>query len=119
MTKKDKIINIVYNTIGVKLNKSQLNFSSINKTGLYSIEPNLQRKEKNWQFVLINTRVKKMYIFEVPAHHPVYKKLYYRGDKDRYRLEFYVGDDGFREKLKHESFAKFLIGECGYYKDEF
>lgn len=119
MTKNDKIINLVYNTIGLRLNKSQLNSSTINKTGLYSVEPNLKRKENDWHLVLINTRIKKMYVFEVPAHHPVYKKLYCRADKDRYRLEFYVGDLTFREKLKYESFEKFLIGECSYYKDVF
>ena len=119
MTKNDKIINLVYNNIGIRLNKSQLNSSTINKTGLYSVEPNLKRKEKDWHLVLINTRVKKMYVFLVPANHSVYQKLYYRGDKDRYRLVFYVGDLSFREILKYESFEKFLIGECRYDKDEF
>ena len=119
MTKNDKIINIVYNTIGIRLDKSQLNSSTINKNGIYSVEPNFKRKQKNWHLVLINTRIKKMYVFEVPANHPIYKKLYYRGDKGRYRLLFDVGDDSFREILKHESFAKFLIGECRYYKEEF
>jgi hypothetical protein len=60
-----------------------------------------------------------MYVFEVPANHPVYKKLYYRVDKDRYRLLFNVGDMSFREILKYEKFDKFLVGECSYYEDYF
>ena len=37
MTKNDKIINIVYNTIGIRLDKSQLNSSTINKTGFIQL----------------------------------------------------------------------------------
>jgi hypothetical protein len=119
MIKNDKIINIVYNSIGVRLDKSQLNSSIINQTGLYSVEPNYRRKEKDWHLVLIDTRKRKMYVFIIPANNPVYKKLYYRGDKDCYRLEFYVGDSDFREKRHFESFKKFLVGECDYSNDIF
>ena len=43
MTKNEKIINIVYNRTGIKLNKAQLNLSTINQTGEYSVEPNFKR----------------------------------------------------------------------------
>ncbi|NVK73078.1 MAG: hypothetical protein HWE24_06320 [Oceanospirillaceae bacterium] len=119
MSKNDKIINVVYNTIGIKLNKSQLNSSTINKTGLYSVEPNYKRKEKDWHLVLINTRIKRMYVFVVPSNHAVYKKLYIRADKNVYRLLFNVDDNSFREIMKYERFDKFLVGECQYYDDLF
>ena len=60
-----------------------------------------------------------MYVFEIPANHLVYDKLYCRGDKDVYRLLFDIDDNSFREKLKFESFQKFLIGECKYDGEKF
>ena len=54
MTKNDSIINIVFNTIKIKLIKSQLNSSTINMNGIYSVEPNFKRKERDWYLVLIN-----------------------------------------------------------------
>jgi len=54
MTKNDRIINIVFNTIRIRLNKSHLNSSTINNNGIYSVEPNFRRKENYWHLVLIN-----------------------------------------------------------------
>lgn len=119
MTKNNKIINIVFNTINKKLNKSQLNSSSINKNGIYSVEPNFRRKENDWHLVLINNREKKLFVFEIPKNHLVYDKLYKRPDKDRYRLLFDLDDMSFIESLRHESFSKFLIGTCEYNEDIF
>ncbi len=119
MTKNDRIINIVFNTINIKLNKSQLNSSTINKNGIYSVEPNFKRKEKDWHLVLINNRQKKLFVFEITKNHKVYDRLYNRSDKCRYRLLFDLDDMSFRERFSHESFSKFLTGTCEYNEDVF
>ena len=36
MTKNDRIINIIFNTIGIRLNKSQLNSSTINNKDAFN-----------------------------------------------------------------------------------
>lgn len=119
MTKNDSIINIVLNTIKTKLNKSQLNSSTINRNGIYSVEPNFKRKERDWYLVLINNSKKKLFVFDIPENHKVYDKIYKRKGEGRYRLLFDLDDMSFREKLSHESFSKFLIGTCEYSEDIF
>lgn len=119
MTKNDKIINIVFNIIGIRVNKFQLNSSTINQNGIYSVEPDFRRKENNWYLVLINNRQKTLFAFEIPKNHKVFDKLYIRKVEGRYRLLFDLDDMSFREKLSHESFSKFLIGTCQYNENEF
>lgn len=119
MTKNDKIINLVFNSIGLKLDKSQLNSSTINNTGIYSVEPNFNRKDKDWYLVLINTKIKKLYIFCVPSNHSLYNKLYFRDKKNVYRLLFNVADENFIELQKSIRFDKFLVGECTYQENLF
>jgi hypothetical protein len=119
MTKNDRIINIVFNTIRIRLNKSQLNSSTINSNGIYSVEPNFRRKENYWYLVLINNMQKKLFVFEIPENHKVYDKLYKRTTDGRYRLLFDLDDMSFRERHSHESFSKFLAGTCKYNEDIF
>ena len=119
MTKNDRIINIVFNTIRIRLNKSHLNSSTINNNGIYSVEPNFRRKENYWHLVLINNRQKKLFIFEIPENHKVYDELYKRTAEGRYRLLFDLDDMSFRERLSHKSFSKFLAGTCEYNEDIF
>tara|TARA_B110000114_G_C14748544_1_gene260039 strand:+ start:121 stop:480 length:360 start_codon:yes stop_codon:yes gene_type:complete len=119
MTKNEKIINIVYNRTGIKLNKAQLNLSTINQTGEYSVEPNFKRKLDDWHLVLINTRQKIIFIFIIPKNHNLYSNLYKRNDKSVYRLIFDVNDMNFREKLRYERFDKYLIAQCEYNENNF
>ena len=119
MTKNDRIINIIFNTIRIRLNKSQLNSSTINSNGIYSVEPNFRRKENYWHLVLINNRQKKLFVFEIPENHKVYDELYKRSAEGRYRLLFDIDDMSFKEIYSHESFSKFLTGTCEYNEDIF
>ena len=119
MTKNDRIINLVFKSTGLKLDKSQLNSSTINKTGIYSVEPNVNRKDNEWSLVLINTKIKKLYVFCIPANDIIYNKLYFRDKKNVYRLLFNVADENFIELQKSIRFDKFLVGECTYQENLF
>lgn len=112
-----KVINLILNTTGVHVDKSNANLSTINANGIYSVEPNLNRINNNWYLILINTRNKTIYVFNIPSNHFIYNKLYKRDDKDVYRLLFNVDDSNFEEKHAHERFDRFLEGECKYAKD--
>ena len=113
--KNDRLINIITNTIGVKLNKTQLNSATINKSGTFWIEPNFKRMQNDLHLVLINTKIKKLYVFIVPAFHSIYEKLYRREKEQRFHIEFFLNDMNFRERFTYERFDKFLIGECEYF----
>ena len=112
MTKNDRIINIIFNTIGIRLNKSQLNSSTINSNGIYSVEPNFRRKENYWHLVLINNRQKKLFVFEIPENHKVYDELYKRSAEGRYRLLFDIDDMSFEEI--YIELRKQYKGKVGY-----
>lgn len=112
-----KVINLIFNTTGVHVDRSNANLSTINSSGLYSVEPNFERIHNNWYLILINTQNKTIYVLNIPANNSVYEQLYKRNDKDVYRLIFDIDDTYFREKLSRERFDRFLEGECRYEDD--
>jgi hypothetical protein len=115
--KKRNVINLIYNTTGIKIDISNVNLSTINSNGIYSVEPNFDRPNHDWHLILINTQKRKVFVFNIPAHHKIYSKLYTREDKNVFRLLFDIDDPSFREHFSHERFNNFLETECSYEKD--
>lgn len=112
-----KVINVILNTLGISIEKSKTNLSTINSNGIYSVEPNFERQNDIWHLILINTQKRKLYIFSIPPNHSIYRVLYRREDKKVFRLLFDIDDLTFREHLSHERLENFLVGEYSYDDD--
>ena len=101
---KQEAIQLVNKKLGLKLNSNNTNWSNINADGIWSMEPNLDRKNRTLYLLLNNNDTNKLHAFEISANHEVYKKLYVRKDRPVFRLLFDVSDSEFIEKLMHVNF---------------
>jgi hypothetical protein len=104
---KQEAIQLVNKKLGLKLNSNNTNWSNINADGIWSMEPNLDRKNRTLYLLLNNNSTNKLHAFEIPANHTVYEMLYVRDNKGVYRLVFNVNDSEYIEILKHINFKKF------------
>ena len=111
---KTKIINYIKNVSGEIINNNNFNISTINKTGKYSVEPNQNCLNSDWHLCLINTKKQTIYYFLIPSKSAIYEKLYFREDKNKYRLLFETTDKKFTESSCHEHFRKFLKEDIKY-----
>ena len=111
---KEVLVQQINEKFDASIKKSQLNISTINKSGDYSVEPNFKRAEDQWCLVLINNKVKTCSVFKIPKKHPVYEKLYQRNDKPVFRLIFDPDDKNYREKQSSVRFDHFLVGTLEY-----
>ena len=109
-----KVINTIENYLRCRIDRGNFNLSTINSTGDYSVEPNQNCPEREWHLSLINTHDKVINYFVIPKHGEVYSELYYRKDKDRYRLVFETRDDNFKEKYCGVKFARYLVSSFSY-----
>ena len=105
---KTKLLNVIYNTTGIRVDKLNFNLSTINKNGIYSVEPNWKRPYSEWFLILINTQTMRVYLFQIPAHSNIYKNLYRREEKEVFRSIFNLGDDQFTDTLSGVRFDQFL-----------
>lgn len=106
---KNMLANLIFNTVGIDIKKDSFNISTINSSGIYSVEPNKNSPHSEWFLCLIDTRSMLAHLFKLPANAEVYKRLYFREDKQRFRLIFNLSDLDFLEKLSGERFNKYLI----------
>lgn len=104
---KDTAIQLVNRKINIKINTNNTNWSNINANGIWSMEPNLDRKNRTLYLLLNNNNTNKLHVFEIPANHTVYEILYIRENKGVFRLVFEVNDSDFIETLVHTNFKKF------------
>ena len=111
---KSSIINKINNKFNLNLNPSNTNLSNINANGIWSMEPNFKRSTSKLYLVLNNNITRKAHVFEIPANHSVYEKLYVRDKKGVYRLIFNVSDTEFIENLKYINFINFYKGFIEY-----
>lgn len=105
-----KLLNVIQNTLGIRIDKRNFNKSTINSNGKYSVEPNQKCPNADWFLCLINTRTMEVNVFTVPANSSIYSKLYFREDKSRYRLVFGTSDRNFIDELSKERFDRFITG---------
>ena len=111
---KDAAIQLINKKLSLKLNSNNTNWSNINADGIWSMEPNLKRQNQKLYLLLNNNRTNKLHVFEIPANHEDYKKLYIRKDRPVFRLLFDVSDSQFNEKLGDVNFKNFLKGSIDY-----
>tara|TARA_B100000787_G_scaffold152503_1_gene126165 strand:+ start:260 stop:1087 length:828 start_codon:yes stop_codon:yes gene_type:complete len=111
---KKKIRNYIKNVSGEIIDKNNFNISTINNTGGYSVEPKKNCPNSDWHLCLINTKKQTIHYFLIPRESAVYGNLYFREDKNRYRLLFETTDKNFTESLRHEHFGKFFKKEIKY-----
>ena len=111
---KEIALKTVSKTLGFNLNSTNTNLSNINSNGIWSIEPNKDRRHQKLYLLLNNNHSNKIHVFEIPANHDVYDKLYIRNDRNVYRLLFDISDNEFIEKLKHINFINFYKGFIDY-----
>ena len=111
---KDRAIKEVNKRLNLNLSSNNTNWSNINSSGIWSLEPNCVRKAKILYLLLNNNRSNKIHAFEIPANHEVYSRLYSRNDRNVYRLLFNVSDTEFIETLKHVNFINFYKGFIDY-----
>lgn len=107
---KENAIKLIYQKFDLKLNSGNTNWSNINANGIWSMEPNCIRKAQKLYLLLNNNRSNKIHVFEIPANHSVYDRLYVREKKCVFRLVFNVSDTEFVETLKHINFKNFYKG---------
>jgi hypothetical protein len=107
---KESAIQLVNKKLNLNLNSNNTNWSNINSNGIWSIEPNCERRAHKLYLLLNNNRSNRIHVFEIPANDLVYNKLYSRNDKNVYRLLFKVSDSEFSETLKNIDFIKFHKG---------
>jgi hypothetical protein len=96
---KDIAIQLVNKKLGLKINSNNTNWSNINGNGIWSMEPNLERKNQTLYLLLNNNRTNIIHVFVISANHEIYNNLYIRNDKPVFRLLFDVSDTEFNEKL--------------------
>ena len=111
---KDTAIQLINKKLSLKLNTNNTNWSNINSNGIWSMEPNLDRQNRTLYLLLNNNHTNKIHVFEIPANHEVYKKLYTRKDRPVFRLLFDVSDTVFIETLENINFKNFLKGSIDY-----
>jgi hypothetical protein len=111
---KNSAIQLVNKMLNLNLSSNNTNWSNINSSGIWSMEPDCVRKTKKLYLLLNNNHSKKIHAFEIPANHGVYDKLYLRDKKGVYRLVFNVSDTEFIETLKHVNFINFYKGFIDY-----
>ena len=104
-----KIVNLIQNTVGIYIDKSNTNISTINLNDKYSVEPNFKRLNKTWYLVLINQYKKIIYLFEIPENDTLYKSIYKRTKKGCFRLVFDIDDNEFKDELSKQNLNKYLI----------
>lgn len=114
---KISVINVIQNTEGIYVDKSNTNLSTINSNNIYSVEPNFKRKDNDWYLLLINTVKRTIYVFKIPSNDNIYSKLEKRIDKEVYRLTFEIDDLTFRDKASGVKFDNFLKVRCKYDTD--
>lgn len=107
---KNIAIKQVNNKLNLNLNLTNTNWSNINSNGIWSIEPDCDRKNQKLYLLLNNNRSKKIHVFEIPANHNIYEKLYVRNVKNVFRLIFKVSDNEFVETLRGINFKNFHKG---------
>lgn len=105
---KTKLLNVIYNTTGIRVDKRNFNLSTINKNGIYSVEPNWDRQNSEWFLILINTQTMRVNLFQIPAYSVIYKNLYKREEKEVFRSLFGLEDDQFTDTLSGVRFDQFL-----------
>jgi hypothetical protein len=111
---KENAFKLIYQKFDLKLNSGNTNLSNINANGIWSMEPNCIRKAQKLYLLLNNNYSSKIHVFEIPANHEVYNKLYSRKDRNVYRLLFNVSDTNFIETLQHINFKNFYKGFIEY-----
>ncbi len=111
---KESAIKQVNHKLNLNLNSNNTNWSNINANGIWSIEPNCERKSQKLYLLLNNNLSKKIHVFEIPSNHEVYLKLYCRNDRNVYRLLFNLSDTEFIETLGHINFKFFYKGLIDY-----
>lgn len=112
--RKENATKLIYQKFDLKLNSGNTNWSNINANGIWSIEPNCVRKVQKLYLLLNNNRSNKIHVFEIPANHSVYDRLYVREKKGVFRLVFNVSDTEFIETLQHINFKNFYKGFIEY-----
>ena len=111
---KVKIVNLIQNTVGIYIDKSNTNISTINSNDIYSVEPNFSTPNKTWYLVLINQYKKIIYLFEIPVNDILYKSMYKRTDRNRFRLEFDIDDNQFKDKRSKQNLNKYLTRKFSF-----
>lgn len=111
---KDNAIKLINKKFQLKLDRDNTNWSNINSDGIWSMEPNLNRKDNELYLILNNNVLKKLHVFKIPANHSVYENLYVRKDRSVFRLLFNVHDTQFIETLMHINFKEFYIDFLQY-----
>lgn len=109
-----KIVNLIQNTVGIYIDKSNTNISTINSNDIYSVEPNFSTPYKTWYLVLINQYKKIIYLFEIPVNDILYKSMYKRSDRKRFRLEFDIDDNQFKDKRSKQNLNKYLTRKFSF-----
>ena len=99
--------------LNINLNSNNTNWTNINSNGIWSIEPNCDKKVKKLYLLLHNKRSNKIHVFEIPANHSVYNELY-SNNTIVYRLLFEVNDTNFIETLRHIDFKNFYLDIIDY-----
>jgi hypothetical protein len=107
---KDSAIQLVNKKLNLNLNSNNTNWSNINASGLWSMEPKFERQLHKLFLLLNNNRSNKIHVFEIPANHDLYEKLYVRDKKGVFRLVFEISDTEFIEKLKNINLKNFHKG---------
>ncbi len=102
---------MIQDELQTRVDSNNFNLSTINKTGLYSVEPNKNCPESDWHLCLIDTDNEIINYFIIPKESNIYSKLYVRKDRNTFRLIFEPTDKLFKEKLSNnnESFKEYLI----------
>lgn len=109
-----KIVNLIQNTVGIYIDKSNTNISTINSNDIYSVEPNFSTPYKTWYLVLINQYKKIIFLFEIPVNDILYKSMYKRSDRKRFRLEFDIDDNQFKDKRSKQNLNKYLTRKFSF-----
>ena len=111
---KDSAIQLVNKKLNLNLNSNNTNWSNINADGIWSIEPNCGRRAHKLYLLLNNNRSNRIHVFEIPANHDLYEKLYVRDKKGVFRLVFKISDTEFIETLENINFKNFHKGVVEY-----
>tara|TARA_B100000925_G_C21911869_1_gene431913 strand:- start:125 stop:511 length:387 start_codon:yes stop_codon:yes gene_type:complete len=118
MPNKKKVISFLRSKRSINTDYTNINVSTINKSGIYSVEPKLNCVETDWNLLLIHTKNKVINHFIIPSNHSIYKVLYIREDKGRYRLLFEINDKAYIEQNCWKRFDQFLVGTYEYNDQE-
>jgi hypothetical protein len=111
---KDSAIQLVNKKLNLNLNSNNTNWSNIDADGIWSIEPNCGRRAHKLYLLLNNNRSNRIHVFEIPANHDLYEKLYVRDKKGVFRLVFKISDTEFIETLENINFKNFHKGVVEY-----